>query len=63
MEEQRVVDAHLREFQEVVAMLGRLVVEADADVACRGLKEHLGGLGLGLQRAEAHESASGNEEN
>lgn len=51
VEEQRVVDAHLRQFQEVVAVLRRLVIEADADVACRGLEEHLGGLGLRLQVA------------
>ena len=46
MEEQRVIDVHLGEFQEVVTMDGRLVVEGDADVARSGLKEHLSCLGL-----------------
>jgi hypothetical protein len=46
MEEQRVIDVHLGEFQKVVTVDGRLVVKGDADIARRGLKEHLSRLGL-----------------
>lgn len=42
VEQQRVVEVALDEFQEVVTMAGCLVVEGDAYVALGGLEEHLG---------------------
>ena len=47
MDEQRVIDAHLCDLQEVVACLWRLVIKGDADIACSGLKQYLSALGLG----------------
>ena len=41
MDEQRIIDAHLRDFQEIVAGLGRFVIQGDADVASRCLKQNL----------------------
>ena len=46
MDEQGVVDAHLRDLQEVVTRLWCLVVESDTDITCCGLKQHLSILGL-----------------
>ena len=46
MDEQRVVDTHLRHLQEVVAGLWRLVVKGDADITCSGFKQYLSILGL-----------------
>ena len=41
MDEQRIIDAHLRDFQEIVAGLGRFVIQGDTDVASRCLKQNL----------------------
>ena len=46
VDEQGVVNAHLRDFQEVVTCLRCLVIEGDADVAGSRLKEHFGACGL-----------------
>ena len=47
MDEERVIYAHLRDFQEVVASLWRLVIKGDADIARRGFKQHFRALRLG----------------
>ena len=46
MDEERVIYAHLRDFQEVVASLWRLVIKGDADIARRGFKQHFRARGL-----------------
>ena len=41
VEEQRVVELLVDEFQEVVAMTGRVVEERQDDLACGGFEHHL----------------------
>ena len=44
MEKQRVEEPFARQFQEIVAVEGRPVIEFDADVARRGMQQDLGPL-------------------
>jgi hypothetical protein len=43
MEQQGIITTHLREFQEVITVLGRFIVKGDADITHRCFQQHFGG--------------------